>query len=209
MAIPKELKDVKWDVRKGHSIYSGVYTQRLVQWILSGWIKKGDVTVWRSGLSGYRKPEELFELISYFNKKETGQKKKRKRKVVVRRKKDIKSILVVDDEKDTCSLLKKLLEGCDVNSVTTGRKAINFVKKHRPDMVLLDLKLGDMDGLTVLSKIKKVSPRTFVTMISAYGDENVKREAKSYGAFDFLDKPLFEKKSLMFSKRLRYEKHIK
>lgn len=82
----------------------------------------------------------------------------------------------------------------EVNTVTTGRVGINFVKKHKPDFVFLDLKLNDIDGLTVLSRIKKVSPHTTVTMISAYGDEVVRKEAEDLGAFNFLDKPLFQKK---------------
>lgn len=191
----KYIVDVKWDVKKEHSIYSGVYTHRLVQWISTGKIKKGEVMVWRGGLSGWQKPEVLPELTPYFREWEARQKPKKKKRVCVRRKKDIKTILVIDDEKDTCFLLKNLLgEKYKVNTVTTGREGINFVKKHKPDFVLLDLKLHDMDGLTALSRIRKTSPRTVVTMISAYGDEDIKKDARRYGAFSFLDKPLYQKK---------------
>jgi len=203
MAIPRDLKDIKWDIWKGHTSYTGIYTNRLIQWILSGGIKKGEVRVWRSGLAAHVPPENLPELKPYFDQWEGKQKRRRKRKITVHRKKEIKSILVVDDEGDTCSLLKTLLAGYEVNTVTTGRGAINFVTQNKPDMVLLDLKLGDMDGLKVLSKIKKASPRSLVTMISAYGDENVKKEAKEYGAFSFLDKPLFKKKVFNIIKKAK------
>jgi len=203
MTIPRDLKDIKWDIWKGHTSYTGIYTNRLIQWILSGGIKKGEVRVWRSGLAAHVPPENLPELKPYFDQWEAKQKRGRKRKVTIHRKKQIKSILVVDDEEDTCSLLKTLLAGYEVNTVTTGRGAINFVTQNKPDMVLLDLKLGDMDGLKVLSKIKKASPRSLVTMISAYGDENVKKEAKEYGAFSFLDKPLFKKKVFNIIKKAK------
>lgn len=201
MDLLKDLKDEKWDVKKEQAVYSGVYTHRLVHWIKNGRIKKGEVTVWRGGLSGWTKPESLPELIPFFEQWEASQRKKRKKRIVVHKKKEIKSILVIDDEPDTCDLLKQLLEKYEVNAVTTGRGGINFVKEHKPDMVLLDLKLGDMDGIKVLSKIKKVSPGTLVTMISAYGDEDIKNEARHIGAFGFLDKPLFEKKVLNILKK--------
>lgn len=194
--IPQKIKDIKWDVKKGHSIYTEVYTHRLANWISTGRIKKDEVTVWRGGLSGWVRPEELSELTPYFEEWETKQqRKKRKKRVAIHRKKEIKSILVIDDEEGTCHLLNRLLnQKYEVNTVTTGQSGINFVKREKPDLVLLDLKLKDMDGLSVLAKIKKASPGTIVTMISAYGDEDVKEEAKNYGAFSFLDKPLYEKK---------------
>lgn len=191
----EHIEDVKWDVKKGQAIYSSIYTHRLVHWISSGRIKRGEVTVWRGGLSGWVKPEELPELIPYFKQWEERHKPKKKRRLSIHRKKEIKTILVIDDEPDTCSLLKRTLDKkYEVNTVTTGRGGISFVKKHKPDFVFLDLKLNDTDGLTVLSRIKKVSPQTTVTMISAYGDEVVRKEAEDLGAFNFLDKPLFQKK---------------
>jgi len=199
--IPKELKDVKWDIRRAQSIYSGIYTHRLVHWITEGRIKKGEVMVWRGGLSGYVKPESLFELIPYFEQWEAAQKPKRKKRFI-HKKREIKSILVIDDEEDICRLLKNFLDKkYEVNTVTTGRGGINFVKNNKPDMVLLDLKLKDMEGLSVLSRIKQSRPRTIVTMISAYGDEDVKKNAKSFGAFGFVDKPLYQKKIVNAIKR--------
>lgn len=190
-----EIKDVKWDVKKEHSIYTEVYTHRLVQWISSGKIKKGEVMVWTGGLSGWQKPEILPDLMPYFKIWEEKQRKRRKRKVYIPRRKEIKSILVVDDEEDICFLLKNLLgEKYKVNTVTTGRAAINYIKSNKPDFTLLDLRLPDMDGLTVLSRIKKISPQTTVSMISAYGDEDVKKEAKRYGAYSFIDKPIYQRK---------------
>lgn len=198
MKIPesvKYLKDVKWDVKKGHTIYSEVWTHRLVHWILSGIIKKGEVMVWRGGLSGWYSPEDLPELIPCFEQYEARYRPKKKKRVYIRRKRQIKTILVVDDEPDTCLLLKNLLgEKYQVTTVTTGKEGVRFVKKYKPDLALLDFRLPDIDGLTVLSRIRKINPRTTVAMISAYGDENIKKEAGRFGAFSFLDKPLYQKK---------------
>ena len=198
----KYLKDVKWDIKKAQTIYSDIYTYRLIYWISIGRIKRGEVMVWRGGLSGFVKPESLPELIPYFEQWEAGKKPKKKRRAFVHRKKEIKSILVIDDEEDICRLLKNLLDKkYEVNTATTGRGGINFVKKNKPDLVLLDLKLKDMEGLSVLSRIKQVRPRTIVTMISAYGDEDVKKDAKRFGAFSFVDKPLYQKKIFNAIKR--------
>lgn len=201
--IPKGIKDEKWDVRKEQVVYSEVYTHRLILWIKTGRIKKGEVVVWRGGLSGWTRPELLPELIPFFEEYAREQKRKRKKRIIVHKKKDIKTILVIDDEEDTCNLLKQLLEKFEVYTTTTGRAGINFVKGHKPDLVLLDLRLDDMDGLKVLSKIKKISPGTIVTMISAYGDEDIKQEARHIGAFEFLDKPLFEKKVINIIKKAK------
>lgn len=200
------IVDVKWDVKKGYSVYSEVWTHRLVHWISTGIVKRGDIMVWRGGLSGWTRPEDLSELLPFFRQWEARRRPKKKKKVLIRRKKEIKSILVVDDEPDTCLLLKSLLgDKYEVSTVTTGREGIRHIKKNKPDLTFLDLRLRDMDGLTVLSRIKKASPSTIVSMISAYGDEDVKREAVHYGAFAFLDKPLYQRK--VFSVIKRATKH--
>ena len=194
MTAKKYLRDIKWDVKKERGTYSNIYTPRLIQWILKGVIKKGEVLVWRSGFSGWIMPEKLPELIPYFNRYAEKQKLLKEKRLYPDRKKQIESILVIDDEKETCVLFDKLLEReYDVTAVTTGRGGINSVKKNKPDLVFLDLKLKNMYGLSVLTKIKKISPETTVIMISAHGDAHIKKEAKQCGAFAFLDKPIYIK----------------
>ena len=56
------MKDLKYDIRRGADVYRLIYFARLKSWILKGIIKKDEALVWRSGLSGWRKPEELEEL---------------------------------------------------------------------------------------------------------------------------------------------------
>lgn len=192
---PEQFKDTKWDVKKEHTVYTGIYTHRLVFWISEGRIKKGEVMVWRGGLSGWEKPEQLPELIPYFRLWEEKQRPRKRRRIPIQRKRVIKDILVIDDEEDTCLLLKNLLgERYKVDTFTVGRKAINYIKRHKPDLAFVDLRLRDMDGISVLSRIRKISPRTIPVMISAYGDDEVKDEAEHHGAFSFIDKPLYQRK---------------
>ena len=61
-----------------------------------------------------------------------------------------------------------------------------------PDMVFCDLKLPDGDGMKILSKVRSISPRTIVSMITAYGSEEARDEAKRLGAYSFIDKPFSE-----------------
>lgn len=193
--MKRQIEDVKWDVRKDYVIYTEVYTSRLIHWITSGRIKKGEVVVWRGGLSGWTKPETLPELKVFFAQLESRQRPRKRKKALPRRKKQIRTILVVDDEKDTCFLLKNLLEKkYKVYTATRGREGIRLAGKNKPDLILLDLKLPDIDGVTVLARIRKVCPRSIVTMISAYGEDQVKKEAIRGGAAGFIDKPLYQKK---------------
>ncbi|MGA9121258.1 MAG: sigma-54 dependent transcriptional regulator [Bacteroidota bacterium] len=104
----------------------------------------------------------------------------------------MKSILVVDDEKETCIWLKRALEHrrYDVSTAEDGIRALEMTAREGYDLVLLDIKMPGMDGLTVLGKMKEASPDIPVVMISAHGDIETAVEATKQGAFDFLPKPL-------------------
>lgn len=102
-----------------------------------------------------------------------------------------KKILVVDNEKDTCNTLGEILaeEGYQTFSALSGRSALSKVKKQKPDVVLLDIKMPRMDGVEVLRKIKKIDENIAVVMITAYGALDTAREAMRLGAFDYVTKP--------------------
>lgn len=189
------MEEIKYDIKRGAEIYRAIYGSRLKNWILTGKIKRGEVLVWRSGLSGWRRAEELEELVPIFERWEKLQLRKIERKRPIRQieplKRQIKNILIIDDEEDLCSLLSDILRSKKYNVFTTNTKkgAIGSLKRKLPDLVFLDLKLPDGDGMNLLSKIKKVSPKTIVNIISAYGDEKRREEAKKKGAHSFIDKP--------------------
>ena len=100
-------------------------------------------------------------------------------------------ILVVDDEAHICDLFHKVLskEGHEVSIASNGKKALEITKKERPNLVLLDLKLPDIDGIEVLRQLKKIRKDIMVIMITAYGTVKTAREAMKLGAYDYISKP--------------------
>jgi CheY-like chemotaxis protein len=193
----KPVKELKYDVRRGADTYRVIYHSRLKNWILRGMIKKDEALVWRSGLSGWRKPEELEELKSYFEEREKEQQKRKRTETPppLFFKKKIRKILIIDDEEDLCWLLSNTLKekGHHVGTASSIEAGIRSLKK-KPDLIFLDLKLPDGDGMEILPAIKKKNPGTFVVIISAYGSEDRMVEAKEKGVHSFIDKPFTEEK---------------
>jgi CheY-like chemotaxis protein len=192
------MAEIKWDIKRGADIYRQVLDNRLKSWISTGKLKLGEVVVWRSGFSGWRRPEEVEKLIFYFSRYEKAQLRKLKRRKPERstlpEKTQIKNILIIDDEKDLCQLLGDALSSYDYNVkfVHTKKTALSSLKEQTPDMVFCDLKLSDGDGMKILSKIKSISPGTIVNIITAYGSDETRDEAKRLGANSFIDKPFNE-----------------
>jgi DNA-binding NarL/FixJ family response regulator len=89
-------------------------------------------------------------------------------------------VLVVDDHAVVRSGLKHLLEeqpGVEVCSeATTGVEAVENVKKAKPDMVLLDLTMPDMNGLDAARQIREISPNTDILVLSMHYTEEIRRE---------------------------------
>jgi len=192
------MAEIRWDIKRGADIYRQVFDGRLKSWISTGKIKPVEVVVYRSGFSGWRKPEELEELIPYFRRYETAQlikiKRRKPARSVLPEKTQIKNILIIDDEKDLCQILGDTLSshGYNVKFAHTKKEALSGFKRQTPDLVFCDLKLPDGDGMRILSKIRKISPGTIVNIISAYGSEEARDEAKRLGAYGFIDKPFSE-----------------
>ena len=84
-----------------------------------------------------------------------------------------KKVLVVDDEVDLVEILKKRLEtnGCDVVTANNGRTALEMVKSEKPDAVLLDVMMPEVDGLTVLKEIRAKDANLPVFIITAFSNE--------------------------------------
>ena len=104
----------------------------------------------------------------------------------------MKSILVVDDDREITTWLKKTLEyrRYEVAVADNGPSALKAIGASGFDLVLLDIKMPGMDGLTVLHRVRENHPDLPVVMISAHGTIETAVEATKDGAFDFLSKPL-------------------
>ncbi|MEE8431319.1 MAG: sigma-54 dependent transcriptional regulator, partial [Candidatus Desulfatibia sp.] len=100
-------------------------------------------------------------------------------------------ILVVDDELSMRELLEIMLSGENykVACAETGRQAISMIKKTDFDLLLCDIRLGDITGLDVLRASKKRNQNTVVIMISAYATTETAVEAMNEGAYDYVPKP--------------------
>ena len=100
-------------------------------------------------------------------------------------------ILVVDDDQVLLNLFDKVLKklGFRVALVDNGRDAIDLVRKTTPDVVLLDIKMPGMDGISTLKEIKAQDPDIEVIIITGFASLDSAVEALKYGAFDYIRKP--------------------
>ncbi|MCU0592473.1 MAG: sigma-54 dependent transcriptional regulator [Desulfobacterales bacterium] len=107
-------------------------------------------------------------------------------------------ILIVDDELSMRELLEYMLkrEGYRVDCAESGRRAETLVGQNSYDLLLCDIRLGDISGLDVLRACKKHHPDTVVIMISAYASTEIAVEAMNEGAYDYVPKP-FNKDELL------------
>ena len=193
------MAEIKYDVKRGADVYKMIFHSRLRSWILKGIIKRGGTIVWRSGLSGWRKPEELEELKPYFRQKDKEDLKRKKQGIKPSSfpKKRIKNILIIEDEEDLCWLLSNTLKDKGYNVIIANTISEGAARlKESPDLVFLDLKLPDGDGMDILPKIKETTSETLVTIISAYGSEERMDEARAKGVCGFIDKPFTEERIL-------------
>ena len=100
-------------------------------------------------------------------------------------------VLLVDDEKDFLDTLVKRLRKrkLDVTAASGGVEAVQTVTEQPIDVVVLDVKMPDMDGIETLKAIKKIRPCSEVIMLTGHADMEVAMEGMELGAFDYLMKP--------------------
>ncbi|RJQ60500.1 MAG: sigma-54-dependent Fis family transcriptional regulator [Desulfobacteraceae bacterium] len=123
-------------------------------------------------------------------------------------------ILVVDDEISMREFLEVLFtrEGYEVSCAETGRKAVSMLKEVDFDLLLCDIRLGDITGLDVLRAAKGKNSRTVVIMISAYATTETAVEAMNSGAYDYVPKPFNKdelKKTVRAALQLKTLEHEK
>jgi len=101
------------------------------------------------------------------------------------------SVLIVEDEEAVAFTLREILkqEGYTVEDVRNTADALARVERERFDVALLDLRVGEDSGLTVLARLKELSPSTVALILTGYGSLETAIEAMRQGAFDYLLKP--------------------
>jgi putative two-component system response regulator len=103
-------------------------------------------------------------------------------------------ILIVDDEKAYVQLLQRFLESAgysDLRSTTDPHEVLDLVREFDPDLILLDLRMPDLDGIAVMQQLEPYTSRFYLPILVLTGDitEEAKRRSLSGGAKDFLNKP--------------------
>ncbi len=101
-------------------------------------------------------------------------------------------VLAVDDESVVCESIRRVLsqEGYEVTTTTSSRQGLELVRKEAFDLLLLDIKMPDVDGIHFLRETRAVSPETEVIIVTGYATIETAVEAIKLGAFDYLEKPV-------------------
>jgi two-component system response regulator (stage 0 sporulation protein F) len=106
--------------------------------------------------------------------------------------KGAKKILLVDDEENARLALSRLLsrEGYIVDTVSNGFEALNHLREHDVNLIVTDINMPEMDGISFLREVNKSFPGSNVIMITAYGGVESYIEAINLGAFEYINKPV-------------------
>jgi two-component system response regulator HydG len=112
-------------------------------------------------------------------------------------------LLIIEDDTDMGLLLKKFLtkNGYEVETVANGKNGISSFAAKQADLVLCDYRLGDMEGVEVLKKIKDIEPTVPFIIMTGYSDIRTAVNVMKLGAFDYLAKPLLPDETLQIIKR--------
>ncbi|OPY03917.1 MAG: Cyclic di-GMP phosphodiesterase response regulator RpfG [Syntrophorhabdus sp. PtaB.Bin184] len=119
-------------------------------------------------------------------------------------------ILVVDDNPEVINILGDFLglNGCEIYKATCGREALEMLEKKDPEIVILDVQLPDLNGITLIDTIKVSKPTTAVIMATGYYDPNFVIDAMKKGASDFLLKPFELDKLMLVMMRVLRERKL-
>ena len=100
-------------------------------------------------------------------------------------------LLIADDEKGITESLQSFFKARGFNAIVanSGEEALNRVKKDKPDIVFLDIRMRGMSGLEALKKIKEHSKNTKVIMLTIHEEKDIIAKAKELGADEYITKP--------------------
>ncbi len=119
-------------------------------------------------------------------------------------------VLAVDDEQVVCESIRRVLseEGYDIATTTSSKQGLDMLRKERYDLLLLDIKMPEMDGIELLKAARDVSPETEVLIVTGYATIETAVEAIKLGAFDYLEKPVSPPQLLVATARALERKHL-
>ena len=101
------------------------------------------------------------------------------------------AVLIIDDEKDVHYSFRRLLEKepLEILSAESGDEGIRLARKHHPDLIVMDIRMGQQSGLDTLKELRQMNPKQVVVMMTAYGTSQTAIEAMKRGAYDYVLKP--------------------
>jgi two-component system, response regulator, stage 0 sporulation protein F len=102
----------------------------------------------------------------------------------------VAKLLVIDDEQGIRNLLDTLLsrKGYDVVLADGGRKGLELIRRERPDVVVLDLKMPGMDGLAVLQQVRSLNPKQPVIILTGAGTPETEQQVGALGVTEYIEK---------------------
>jgi len=100
-------------------------------------------------------------------------------------------LLLVDDEEDVLYSFRRIFDSPEVelSTASSGEEALVRIPRIKPDLVIMDIRMGGMNGLETLRAIREADPKLLVILMTAYGTTRMAIEAMKLGAYDYLLKP--------------------
>lgn len=119
-------------------------------------------------------------------------------------------VLVLDDEEVVCESIRRVLEGegYEVEAHTSPAAALEVLRTRPVDLLLLDIKMPEMDGIEVLRRTRQDAPDTEVVVITGYATIDTAVEAIKLGAFDYLEKPVSPPQLVVAAARALERRHL-
>ncbi len=101
-------------------------------------------------------------------------------------------LMIVDDEVEICDFVKNFFKerNFEVFTAHNGEEALDIIEAQNPDIVLLDIRMPVMDGMQMLKELHRRSKNSKVIMVTAMESPEKESEARSYGAVEYIAKPL-------------------
>ena len=102
-------------------------------------------------------------------------------------------LLLIDDEADVQYSFRRIFDSADIELTTasSGEEGLVLIPKLKPDLVLMDIRMGGITGLETLRRIRQIDTKLLVILMTAYGSTQTTIEAMKLGAYDYLTKPFY------------------